>query len=163
MERFKIIPVKSQIMFSLKNHCRRSSSIRFPLEVGDHEFIATPECPCMRFSPAMFKYMGTGMGMEDCSPKVWVLPVQLERNKGGEAENICKGTIIMVDPNLSYVKKKKKEMLKKMLTVGILECMRSKNKEGVCGKRDAWILEVVQFLVKRGLNVATGVGGWSQS
>lgn len=42
----------------------------------------------------------------------------------------------MVDPNLSYVKKKR-EMLKKMLTVGILECMRSKNKEGVCGKRDA--------------------------
>ena len=26
--------------------------------------------------------------IEDCSPKIWVLPVQLERNRGGEVENI---------------------------------------------------------------------------
>lgn len=45
--------------------------------------------------------MGAGTEMEDCSLKVWVLPGQLERNRGVEVEGICKAIVKMVDPGLS--------------------------------------------------------------
>lgn len=45
--------------------------------------------------------MGAGIEMEDCSPKVWVLPGQLERNRVVEVEGICKEIVKMVDPGFS--------------------------------------------------------------
>lgn len=45
--------------------------------------------------------IGAGIEMEDCSPKVWVLSGQLERNRVVEIEGICKEIVKMVDPGLS--------------------------------------------------------------